>query len=292
MVGSRTLKALLEGTRPRQWSKNVLVAAAPLSAGVLVESTVWVRVLAAFASFVAASAAVYLLNDVCDREHDRRHPLKRDRPVASGRLPVGVAVVAAGVAALLSLGIGLAVAPDLAVVMAVYLVSQVAYSYWLKQQPVLDIAVVSLAFLLRAVAGGVAAQVELSQWFLLVASFGSLLVVAGKRFSELVRLGADAGTRASLTMYSESYLRFVWSLAAAVTVTAYSLWAFEIAPPTGVPWQAVSIAPFTIAILRYAADVDRGVAGEPEEVVLRDHVLQVIGIVWLACFVLGVAARG
>src|SRR5690606_29037032 len=122
----------------------------------------------------------------------------------------------------------------------------------------LDLAVVSGGFLLRAIAGGVAAEVPLSQWFLIVAAFGSLYMVAGKRYSELHTLGPDALTRRTLSLYSESFLRFVWGTAAGVAITAYCLWAFEIAPPTGLRWQTISIAPFVIAMLRYGADIDRG----------------------------------
>ncbi len=165
---------------------------------------------------------------------------------------------------------------------------QVAYALWLKEQPVIDLAIVSAGFLLRAIAGGVAVDVPLSQWFLLVASFGSLFMVAGKRYSELRSLGNEAGTRRTLEEYSVSYLRFVWSLAAAVTITAYSLWAFEIRNDSGVDWQAISIAPFVMGLLRYAVDIDRGLAGEPEEAVMRDRVLQVIAVSWLTIFAIGV----
>jgi decaprenyl-phosphate phosphoribosyltransferase len=171
--------------------------------------------------------------------------------------------------------------PELAWVLASYVVLQLAYCVALKNQPVLDLAVVASGFLLRGIAGGVAAGLALSQWFLLVAAFGSLFMVAGKRYSELVLLGDDADTRRTLQEYSISYLRFVWSLSAGVAVTAYSLWAFEMgeAQP-GVPWAALSIAPFVLAILRYAVDVDRGAAGAPEEIVLRDRVLLGLALAW------------
>jgi decaprenyl-phosphate phosphoribosyltransferase len=137
----------------------------------------------------------------------------------------------------------------------------------------------------------VAAGIPLSQWFLLVASFGSFFMVAGKRYSEMKALGADAGTRRSLTRYSESYLRFAWMLAAVMVLISYSLWAFENRdgqPPLGVPWTAVSIAPFTLGLLQYALEVDSGNAGEPEDVVLHDHVLQGIGLVWLVVILVAV----
>ncbi len=169
-----------------------------------------------------------------------------------------------------------------------YFMLQVGYALWLKHQPVVDLAVVTTGFLMRAVAGGLAADLPISQWFLLVAGFGSLFVVSGKRYSELHTLGSEAGTRRSLVRYTASYLRFVWGVAAATTVMAYSLWAFEMTPPGGTPWYTISIAPFVIGLMRYAVDIDAGTAAEPEDILLADSFLRVVGLVWLGLFILGV----
>ena len=287
----RTASAIVRSTRPRQWSKNILVVAAALAAGVLTEGNNIAIILGAFVAFTLVASAVYLFNDARDVEDDRKHPRKRLRPVAAGDLSVRAAVVSSIVVGAAGLGLGFAIHRDLGVTLGVYVAIQVAYALWLKEQPVVDLAIVSAGFLLRAIAGGVAIEVPLSQWFLLVASFGSLFLVGGKRYSELRSLGNEAGTRRTLEEYSVSYLRFVWSLAAAVTVTAYSLWAFEIKNETGVDWQAISIAPFVMGLLRYAVDIDRGLAGEPEEAVLRDRVLQLIAVSWLTIFAIGVYSR-
>lgn len=274
--------------RPRQWPKNILVIAAALSAGVLGDGNNIAIIFGAFVAFTLAASAVYLFNDAHDAEVDRLHPRKKYRPVAAGELSARTAVGSSIAVAAAALALGFAIDRDLGITLLVYISIQVAYALWLKEQPVVDLAIVSAGFLLRAIAGGVAIDVPLSQWFLLVASFGSLFMVAGKRYSELLMLGNEAGTRRTLQTYSVSYLRFVWSLAAAVTITAYSLWAFEIENATGVDWQAISIAPFVMGMLRYAVDIDRGLAGEPEEAVLRDRVLQVIAVSWLAIFAMGV----
>lgn len=283
-----TVSAVVTTMRPRQWSKNALVLAAPLAAGVTWSRGTIAEVVGAFIAFTLAASAIYLLNDVIDADGDRLHPRKRMRPVAARELSPSLALVCSLVCGLLGLGLGFLIAPALAATIGVYLALQISYALWLKQQAVIDLAIVASGFLLRAIAGGVAVDVPLSQWFLLVASFGSLFMVAGKRYSELRSLGAEAGTRKTLEVYSESYLRFVWSLAAAITITAYSLWAFEITNDTDINWQAVSIAPFVIGLLRYAVDVDRGLADEPEEAVLRDPILQVIGVAWLLIFAIGV----
>ena len=299
-VRTPRLPAPLRAVRPRQWLKNLLVGTAPLAAGRLLEQQVLISVALAFVAFCLVSAAVYLLNDVRDVEEDRLHPKKRLRPIAAGELSVPVAIaigVAAGVA---GLALAFFTSTGLGITVTVYVALQVLYTLFLKHVPVLDLAMVASGFLLRAIAGGVAADIPLSQWFLLVASFGSFFMVAGKRYSELKALGADAGTRRSLTRYSESYLRFAWMLAAVMVLISYSLWAFEnrCNPPIGVcnppmggvPWTAISIAPFTLGLLQYALEVDSGNAGEPEDVVLHDHVLQAIGVVWLV--VISVAVFG
>ncbi len=275
--------APVRAVRPRQWIKNVLVLTAPLAAGRLLESEVLFRAALAFVAFCLVSATVYLINDVRDMEEDRLHPRKRFRPIASGELSPTAALGLAAVTGVLGFGLGFWTSYTLGLTLTVYLVVQVLYSVYLKHLPVVDLAVVASGFLLRAIAGGVATRIELSQWFLLVAAFGSFYMIAGKRYSELKSVGADAGTRRSLMRYSESYLRFAWMLAAVMVLISYSLWAFENpgSRTGGIPWTAISIAPFTLGLLQYALEVDTGNAGEPEDVVLHDRVLQVIGLVWL-----------
>jgi len=277
------LPAWLRAMRPKQWVKNVLVLAAPLAAGRLFETGVLLASLWAFISFSLVSASIYLINDSRDIEADRLHPKKRFRPIAAGELSIPTAYVLAAVTLAASLALGFWVTRDLGITLAVYWVLQVVYSFFLKHQPIIDLAMVAAGFLLRAVAGGVASGLVLSQWFLLVASFGSLFMVAGKRYSELKELGNDAGTRASLERYTKSYLREVWSVSIAIVIMSYSLWAFEqrYAQPFGIPWTAISIAPFTLAVLRYAMKIDQGKAGEPEDVVLSDPILQVLAVLWV-----------
>jgi decaprenyl-phosphate phosphoribosyltransferase len=282
-------RALVRGLRPRQWIKNFLVLAAPLAAGEVTNAEVLVRTALAFVLFCAISSGVYLVNDIRDVDEDRHHPKKRFRPIAAGTLPVGLAWAVAVVLLVGGVVSGFLVAPALGTTFTVYVAIQVAYSAGLKHQPVLDLAGVASGFLLRAIAGGVASGIELSQWFLLVASFGSLFMVAGKRYSEMHNLGPDSPTRLSLQSYSESYLRFVWSLAAATTLVFYGLWAFE--NRGSPPWAVISLAPFTIGLLRYAVDIDRAVAGSPEDIVLRDRVLQVLAVVWLVLVALFAAGR-
>lgn len=282
--------AAVRAVRPRQWIKNVLVFTAPLAAGEILDPGVVLGALLAFVAFCLISATVYLINDVRDVEEDRLHPRKRFRPIAAGELSPNAALVLAAVTGVLGFALGFVVSWQLGVTLTVYLVLQVLYSGFLKHLPVVDLAIVASGFLLRAIAGGVATDIPLSQWFLLVAAFGSFFMIAGKRYSELKSVGAEAGTRRSLLRYSQSYLRFAWMLAAVMVLISYSLWAFEFrgGGVGGLPWTAISIAPFTLGLLQYALEVDTGNAGEPEDVVLNDRVLQVIGLVWLVTISLAV----
>ncbi|MDT7590901.1 MAG: decaprenyl-phosphate phosphoribosyltransferase, partial [Pseudonocardiales bacterium] len=179
---------------------------------------------------------------------------------------------------------------QLLIVIAVYIAVQLGYCFGLKHQPVIDICIVASGFLIRAVAGGAAANIPLSQWFLLCAGFGSLFMVAGKRYAEFVlaeRTGARI--RRSLEGYSASYLRFVWTLSASVLIMTSVLWAFEIrAAHHNSVWSVISIVPFVVAVLRYAVDVDGGNGGEPEEIAIGDRVLQVLAVLWLCALVVAV----
>ena len=279
------VSGVIKAMRPRQWVKNVLVLAAPVAAlGGDVRydyREVAVKVAIAFVAFSLAASSVYLVNDARDVEADRQHPTKRFRPIAAGVVPAWLAYCVAAVLGAASVAISFLATPNLAVVIGVYIAIQLAYCFGLKHEAVLDICIVTSAYLLRAIAGGVAASIPLSQWFLLVMAFASLFMVAGKRYAELQlaeRTGAKI--RKSLESYTGTYLRFVWTLSATAMVVCYSLWAFE-RDGANASWYAVTIVPITIAMLRYAVDVDGGLAGEPEEIALKDRVLQLLFLAWI-----------
>ena len=289
---SSLVGGLIRTARPRQWVKNVLVLAAPFAAyaaNPVFRMDVVTDAAIAFVAFCLVASAVYLVNDAIDAEADRAHPTKRNRPIAAGIVPVRVAYAVAVVLFLASFAVSLVSSWRLLVVIGVYAAVQIGYCLGLKHQPVIDLCIVASGFLLRAIAGGAAAGLPLSQWFLLVTAFGSLFMVAGKRYAEIVlyeRTGAKI--RASLSKYSASYLRFVWATSAAIMIMTYALWAFEIRQRTGTNsvWAVISIVPMVVAVLRYAVDVDGGNAGEPEEIALRDRVLQVLGASWVVCVAL------
>ena len=264
--------------------------AAPAAAGVLSHGDVVGKVALAFVSFCLVSSATYLLNDVRDLESDRRHPTKRHRPIAAYELGVPFALAFGCVLIAAGLATAYLVRPEFLIVVGVYLGITATYTLWLKSIAVVDIVAIASGFIVRAVAGGVAADVPLSRWFLIVASFGSLFVVSGKRHGEHIDLGDEgAEVRPTLGSYSRNYLQYVWTMTSGVTVAAYCLWAFEIAPrDETVPFYELSIVPFVTFILRYALLLEQGHGGAPEDVVLGDRTLLILAAAWAALFGAGV----
>ncbi|NYV78179.1 decaprenyl-phosphate phosphoribosyltransferase, partial [Streptomyces sp. UH6] len=268
---------------------------APAAAGQLLTPAALMRLPLVLVLFTACSAAVYLVNDARDVDADRAHPVKRHRPVAAGQVPVPVAYAAGcGLAVGAPLAAVLLCPPLTAAVLAAYVVMQFAYCLRLKRVLVVDLAVVAAGFLMRAMAGGIAMDIPLSRWFLITTGFGALFMVSAKRYSEAVEMAGERGaTRALLTEYTPGYLRFVWQLAAGGAVLGYCLWALETGgvPQTGLlPWRQLSMIAFILGVLRYAVFADRGTAGEPEDVVLRDRPLAAVGLVWAVLY--GLAVTG
>ncbi|QFQ99911.1 decaprenyl-phosphate phosphoribosyltransferase [Streptomyces phaeolivaceus] len=285
---------LLRTARPRQWIKNILVVAAPAAAGELLTPRALTRLPLVFVLFTACAAAVYLVNDARDAEADRAHPVKRHRPVAAGQVPVPVAYAVGGALAVLApLAAAWLCPPYVSLLLLAYLGLQLAYCVSLKHVLVVDLAVVTTGFLMRAMSGGLALGIPLSRWFLITTGFGALFMVAAKRYSEAVQMADRPGaTRALLTEYTAGYLRFVWQLAAGVAVLGYCLWALEEGgvPNTGVlPWRQLSMVAFVLGVLRYAVFADRGTAGEPEDVVLHDRPLTLVVAAWMTMYALAVA---
>jgi decaprenyl-phosphate phosphoribosyltransferase len=288
---SSLLRGLLRTARPKQWSKNVLVFAAPGANGSLGQGTALAHTLIAFTCFCLAASGTYFLNDAADVESDRRHPTKRSRPVAAGIVSVGLARAVGVALVLLGIGLSFTARWELAVTVAGYVAITTLYSTVLKQVAVVDIVAVASGFVLRAVAGVTATGVPISDWFLIVASFGSLFMVAGKRRAERLEIGDDAVTvRATLGVYSDAFLSYVLTVSSGTVFVAYSIWAFEKANEAhlSVPWYQLSIVPFVVGVLRYALLVDQGKGSAPEELVLTDRTLQIIGVFWVAIFTLGI----
>jgi decaprenyl-phosphate phosphoribosyltransferase len=293
MARSGRPRALLALARPRQWLKNALVIAAPGAAGALAQDDVPARVVLACIAFCLISAGVYALNDVRDRHEDRRHPRKCLRPVAAGDVEPRDAVKFGLVSMACGLILCTAVTPLLALVGFGYLALTISYSWVWRHYPVLDLVALAGGFVLRAVAGGVAADVGLSRWFVLVVTCAAVFVATGKRLAELLRAAAT-GRRARrvLQRYSASGLRAVLAVSGAGALFAYCVWAFELPDVDGVPWRLLTVIPFTLCLLRYGRLVRAGAGEAPEEVLVSDAGMAIGGLAWLVLFALSVSAAG
>ncbi|MEI8238706.1 MAG: decaprenyl-phosphate phosphoribosyltransferase [Actinomycetota bacterium] len=282
---------ILKEARPKQWVKNVLVFAAPGAAGVLNQGHYLGRAIIAFVVFCMVSSGTYYWNDINDAVSDRSHPTKRNRPIASGAVPLHLARVIGTVLLVGGIGLGFVVHWHLAAAAAAYVLITTLYSTWWKHIAVVDLVAIASGFVVRAIGGAAATDVRMSMWFLLCTSFGSLFIVTGKRFAELRELGVHAGsTRATLGEYSPAFLQTVLAVTLGSTMVAYCIWAFETtqAAPSQHPFYELSIVPMVIALLRYLLVLEQGRGAAPEEIFVADRTLQLMGIIWVVVFGLGV----
>lgn len=287
------VRAMVALCRPRQWVKNCLVIGAPGAAGALGHDDVPGRILVACAAFCMISAGIYALNDVRDRHEDRRHPRKRLRPVACGEVEPRDAAAFGAVSVICGLILCTAVAPAVALVGLGYAALTVTYSWVWRHVPVLDLAALAGGFVLRAIAGGVAAPVGLSRWFVLVVTCAAVFVAAGKRLAELLGAATDGRRpRRVLRRYSARGLQSLLFAGGAGALFAYCVWAFQDHIADGVPWRLFTVIPFAVCLMRYGRLARAGVGEAPEEVLVSDRTIIVAGLLWLALFVMSVDAGG
>ncbi len=282
-----SFRAILATTRPRQWIKNLLVIAAAGAAGALGHDDVPAKITVAFVAFCVLASGIYAINDVRDAPEDRIHPVKRRRPVAAGELDPRMAVALGGSLMLAGLMLCVAVSPLLGLIGAGYLALTMSYTLVFRHMFVLDIVAVAGGFVLRAVAGGAAAPVSLSRWFLLVVTGAAVFVAASKRYAEF---GREDARRRVLDAYNPALLQAIMLGSAAVALLAYLVWAVKLPAVAGVPWRALTAVPFTICLVRYGALVRSGAGESPEDVVLSDRPLLLSGTLWVALFALEVHA--
>jgi decaprenyl-phosphate phosphoribosyltransferase len=291
--GLRWAVAVVRTARPRQWPKNLLVFAAPLAGASLGRRDGLLYALVAAAAFGFASAAVYFVNDVVDAERDRRHPRKRNRPVASGALPKAHALALGGACALTGLAAGAAIRePLLIAAVAGYLALSFGYSLVLKHLPVVEVMFVASGFLLRVLGGAAATHVPPSGWFLLVCSLGAFGVAIAKRYTELTSLGAEAiRHRPVMRYYRPAGLRIAQIAVGAGMIAAYLAWAAG--EHSGIRiWHLASALPLALALVRFGFLTGRRTAAPVEDLITRDILMLACELSWLALFVTGLYQTG
>ncbi|MDI6783310.1 MAG: decaprenyl-phosphate phosphoribosyltransferase [bacterium] len=280
------LNHILVSMRPKQWTKNLVVFAGIIFAKKLADPIVFFRSISAFILFCLVSGAIYLINDIADKEQDQQHPRKRFRPIASGQLPVGLAGFAATIILLVSIALSFILSPIFGVCILIYFIMMFSYSFHLKHIVILDILVIALGFVLRAYAGVIVhPDLTASKWLLMCALFLALFLIISKRRYELILLEDKANEhRQVLLEYSAGFLDQMVAIVTSMTVFSYAL--YTISQETIEKFHTHSLIltfPFVLfGILRYLYLVyKRGEGGEPETILLKDKPLLINILLWL-----------
>jgi 4-hydroxybenzoate polyprenyltransferase len=269
---------LLQLLRPRQWVKNFWLLPALLFAERLDDGNAWMRLGLAMIAYILLSGAVYAFNDTYDRESDAKHPKKRLRPVASGKVSPATALSLSAITAILGLGLSAMLSMPFLICAASYLLLQLLYCLWLKHEVILDVFCLAGGFLLRAVAGALAINVTISPWLLVCGSLLALFLGFNKRRAEMYLLkSGSASHRRSLDEYSPELLEAIITLIASATVVAYSLYAFS----AHGQWMMLTLPLVLYGVLRYLyLSHQKGLAGAPEEALLADRPMQICVVLW------------
>jgi len=276
---------ILKTMRPKQWIKNTFVLAALIFSKSFMDTRAVILSFTAFILFCLASGAVYIINDIIDRDKDKLHPRKCKRPIASGRLKVGEALSVAVVLLVLVIALGVYLSPSFAMVLVAYIVTVMLYSFVLKHQPILDIMAIAAGFLLRVLSGAVIIGVEASSWLLLCTTALCLFLAANKRKSELDIMKDGAKEyKATLGVYTSAFLQQVITICLALCIVLYSLYAYF----TDIPYMMATVLFVIYGLFRYQLLVLSGQPGDNIEVtVLKDKPLLTDLILWgLSCLVI------
>lgn len=277
------LTGLLKTMRPRQWAKNVFIFAALVFDKQLFHVDAFLHTLAGFVLFCLISSCVYIFNDLADVEADRQHPEKRNRPIASGKLPVNAAWTAGILLVIITLVFSWLLTPGFLYVVSFYFVLNMAYSKWLKHIAILDVLIIAIGFVLRVHAGVTLIHVErFSPWLYIVMFLLSLFLGFGKRRAELALLAHGAGShRKVLDGYTLPLLDQYIMIVSGTTIVAYSLYTFS-APNLPENHAMMLTIPFLVyAIFRYLYLVEvKHAGGAPEEILLSDRPFQIAMVLW------------
>jgi decaprenyl-phosphate phosphoribosyltransferase len=256
--------------RPNHWIKNLLVLAAPFFAGELIDSEVIRNGIKAFLAFCLASSLGYLINDWRDREIDREHPTKKNRPFASNEIGAREGLVAGIFLMIGQVAIQITMPLMFIIVVNVYMLTTISYSLFLKNLPVVELLVLSFGFLLRPLGGAAAVGLPVSKWFLIVICFGSLFIGATKRYAEYQNF-SERTVRYVLRRYTIGFLHGVITLSMTILLITYALWVFQF--QGGEVWSELSLIPFTLGVLRYAWHRESEGSESPENLVFKDPIL-------------------
>ena len=283
------LKALLKTMRPKQWTKNVFVFAALVFDKKMFNPDYFARAMAAFVLFCIVSGVVYILNDIVDADKDRLHPKKKNRPIASGKLPVSVASPAAAALLVVALVLSFLLSISFGVITLVYFLLNVAYSFWLKHIVIVDVLTIATGFVLRVAAGTVIFPVErFSPWLYVCTILLALFLALSKRRQEIVLLASNANNhRRILEEYNLRFLDEMISMVSSTTIIAYALYTFSAPNLPSNHLMMVTVAFVIYGIFRYMYLIHvREETAPPDEVLLKDKPLLLDVVLWVASAVM------
>lgn len=284
------LKYIFKAMRPRQWTKNGFIFAAIVFDRKLLDLVSFERTLVTFILFCLLSSSVYLINDIMDVEADRNHPIKKNRPIASGKLSVRLAIVVGIILLLISLTGAYFLSIGLTIIFAIYFLLNLAYSKWLKHFPIIDVLVIAACFVLRVAAGVSVIDVQrFSPWLYVVTTLLALYLGFGKRRAEMVVLVPEntQSHRKVLSGYSLDLIDQLITIVSSTTIIAYSLYTFS-APNLPANHAMMLTIPFVIyGVFRYLSLIQiKKAGGEPEELLLKDRPLQITILLWAISIVI------
>jgi len=269
--------AAVKQLRPKQWTKNVFLFAALVFSGGFMDPGQVMKALQGFAAFSLLASSGYILNDYLDREADRKHPKKKFRPIASGALPVPVALVLLVVVLIGGFALAWGLGPVFTAVAALYLATTLSYSFYFKHQVILDVMFLALGFVWRAVAGALAIQVRISPWLMLCTAFVALFLGFNKRRGELAKLGASGGTRRNLVEYNHDMLEAFQAIVTSGTILSYAQYALF----GRTPWMIMTLPFVLYAVFRYIYLVEqKGEGSAPDETLLKDAPILITGLLY------------
>ncbi|MBX6314906.1 MAG: decaprenyl-phosphate phosphoribosyltransferase [Isosphaeraceae bacterium] len=284
VAGDRNLlRAVVQIARPSHWVKNLFVVA-PLLFGGLPTWQAALRAVWAFGCFCLLASGIYCLNDVIDAPADRLHPRKRQRPVASGAIPVPAALALAAVLIGTALLGGRALSPRFVLIGGLYVLNNLIYFAYLKHRVIVDVLLIAIGFVLRILAGCAALGLQPSPWILACGFSLALLLGFGKRRLEVDAVGLATGYRRSLQAYSAAKLNLLLGITASVCLLSYML--YTVSPQTiqrhGTENLIYTVPLVAYGIFRYLFQVQEGRCDGPVEVLLHDPVFTLIGLAWIA----------
>lgn len=277
-------KDLLIELRPKQWIKNFFIFAALIFAKKFFDGEAVTNSLAAFASFCLISSGVYLINDLVDLEADRLHPLKKNRPLAAGKISKPLAGIAALIILVLGLGGGFTINFNFGAAVSAYFLLNLLYSFYFKKKVILDVIFPALGFVIRVIAGALAIEVSFSSWLLLCTFFLTLFLAIGKRKNELLNINSNA-TRGVLSSYSVALLDQMSTIVLPATLITYTLYTFSSGHSV---WLIATVPIVLYGLFRYLLIVDRKKESDngPTDDLLLDKPLQITVLVWIIVVVL------